>query len=171
MNLFAKSNPPLLEWLKSPIIYIDSDFRKELLDLEKTYFSPKSSINHYLHMAEGNYKAYLNRDFVKLKKYFYVLRPIFAAKFIIKYNSSPPMVFEDLMNRLNIDFYIIKEINTLLIRKRSGIELGEEKQIKILNSYIAKELRNINDYSSNHKHDRKVDREVLNELFRKYLPD
>lgn len=30
-------------------------------------------------MAKGNYRDYLQDDYVKIKKYFYVLRPIFAC--------------------------------------------------------------------------------------------
>ena len=42
LQLFYKSNPTLAEWLKSPIVYFEnSEFKKELLELEKKYFSPK----------------------------------------------------------------------------------------------------------------------------------
>ena len=60
LRLFRKSNPPLLEWLNSDIIYLDnSNFANNLRKLSQEYFNPKSCIYHYLHMANGNYKEYL----------------------------------------------------------------------------------------------------------------
>jgi hypothetical protein len=38
--------------------------------MAKKYYSPQASIYHYLHMAGGNYRAYLKGDQVWLKKYF-----------------------------------------------------------------------------------------------------
>jgi len=52
LKLFRKSNPPLLEWLNSPIIYQQ---RLDIVDKIKTlmpeYYSPKSCLYHYLHMS------------------------------------------------------------------------------------------------------------------------
>jgi uncharacterized protein len=56
LRLFHKSNPPLLEWLGSPIVYQEKgDFANRLRELSKSYYSPTSCIYHYLHMAQGNY--------------------------------------------------------------------------------------------------------------------
>jgi uncharacterized protein len=60
LQLLRKSNPPLLERFQSPIVYRDnpsvtSRFRKLMQD----YYSPISCMYHYLHMAQGNYRTYL----------------------------------------------------------------------------------------------------------------
>ncbi len=116
LQLFYKSNPTLAEWLKSPIIYMENtDFKKELLKLEKEYFSPKWYIYHYLHMAEWNFREYLKWDFVKSKKYFYVLRPILACMWIEKNNTPPPIEFDILLEGFkNINPKLKKEILLLL---------------------------------------------------------
>ena len=44
------------------------------------YFLAKSGLYHYLGTAMGNYREYLGGAFVKLKKYFYVIRPLLACK-------------------------------------------------------------------------------------------
>lgn len=49
-------------------------------------------------MARTNYREYLKGDKVKAKKYFYVLRPILAANWVLEYNSNPPMEFEKLVD-------------------------------------------------------------------------
>ena len=97
LQLFNKSNPPLLEWMKSGIVYKKSytiiDKMEKIVD--KTIFK-KPLIYHYLHMARGNFREYLQGDMVKIKKYFYVLRPVLACIWIEKYNEIPPVEFDKL---------------------------------------------------------------------------
>src|SRR3990172_3010694 len=101
LHLFRKSNPTLLEWLNSPICYKKQAlFIQHLRDLLPQYFSPRGTIYHYLHMAENNYKTYLQTDLVKIKKYFYVLRPILACMWIERYNAMAPVEFEKLYEQL-----------------------------------------------------------------------
>ena len=58
------------------------------------YFSSKRGLSHYLSMAGGNYREYLKGDMVKAKKYFYVLRPILACRWILdKGDSSAHALF------------------------------------------------------------------------------
>jgi predicted nucleotidyltransferase len=81
--LFGKSNPPLLEWIGSPIVYLEQYSAVEgIRRLLPDYYSPAAYLYHYLHMARGNYREYLKGDVVWIKKYFYVLRPILAMKWI-----------------------------------------------------------------------------------------
>lgn len=42
-------------------------------------------------MAKTNYRAYLKELSVQLKKYFYVLRPLFVAKWITNTGSAAPI--------------------------------------------------------------------------------
>ena len=56
LRLFRKSNPPMLEWLRSPIVYLQQfSIANRLRELTKEFFNPISCLHHYLHMAEGNY--------------------------------------------------------------------------------------------------------------------
>ena len=53
LKLFYKSNPPLLEWLGSPIIYLEQfSTAEKLRELAKTFYSAKACMYHYLNMAE-----------------------------------------------------------------------------------------------------------------------
>ena len=70
LGLFRKSNPPLLEWLHSPIVYLDRHgVAERLRALLEQYYSPTACFHHYYHMAKGNYREYLKGEEVKLKKY------------------------------------------------------------------------------------------------------
>ena len=72
LKLFAKSNPPLLEWLDSSIVYLDRfALAERLRSMRAAFFSPQACAYHYLHMAQGNYRTYLRGARVWLKKYFY----------------------------------------------------------------------------------------------------
>lgn len=134
--LLNKSNPVLFEWLKSPIVYKkqDSDVDLLLTAIAK-YFNPVASIYHYLSMAKTNYKDHLQDEYVKAKKYFYALRPILACTWIEKENEIPPIEFDKLLANI-ADKELLDAINDLLKRKKAGVELGKEKRIDCINSYI-----------------------------------
>ncbi|MGG3837354.1 nucleotidyltransferase domain-containing protein [Paenibacillus thiaminolyticus] len=138
LQLFRKSNPPLLEWLESPIVYEEvSSVTERIRSLSSHTFSPKSCKYHYLHMAKGNYREYLQGSQVKIKKYFYVLRPILACGWIEKYNSMPPMEFDALVRELVPEgSELCQAIERLLERKRSGEELDVECRIPSINAYL-----------------------------------
>ena len=96
LRLLYKSNPTLFEWLKSPIVYMETEFADRMRAVMNDYFSVKHSLYHYISMAEGNYRKYLKTERVKAKKYFYVLRPLLAGQWILKTGSPPPMLFSEL---------------------------------------------------------------------------
>lgn len=98
LRLLHKSNPTVFEWFSSPIIYQTSAFADQFRPIMQKYFSSKAGLWHYLHMAEGNYRDYLRGEMVRAKKYFYVLRPILACKWILEKGTPPPMLFTDLTN-------------------------------------------------------------------------
>ena len=60
LKLFWKSNPAFVEWIQSPISYIDDgDFRNESLRLLPEIYSTEKCIYHYRSMAKTNYRVYL----------------------------------------------------------------------------------------------------------------
>ena len=141
LRLFRKSNPPLLEWLKSNIVYHQSySTIDKMRELDRYIFSPTSCLYHYLNMAKGNYRDYLQGNEVRIKKYFYVLRPILAAKWIEKYNTIPPMEFQALLEDILDPGELKESVSTLLKRKIAGEELNLEPRLDIINEYLNKEM-------------------------------
>ena len=170
LKLFRKSNPPLLEWLRSPIVYLEQySTAEKLRDLTIKYFNPESCIHHYLHMAEGNYREYLQRDFVKVKKYFYVLRPILACDWIRQTNTMAPMEFQKLLASQVSDRKIENEIQSLLARKMAGEELNEEPKIQILNDFLGQRINYYNEYVGSLGRTKHPDTILLNELFKQTI--
>lgn len=167
LKLFRKSNPPLMEWLISPIIYReDTPFTDKLRGLSSIYMQPRTCMSHYLHMADGNFKEYMQTDIVRTKKYFYVLRPLLACRWIEKNNTMPPMEFQKLLNSEVPEGELKQEINNLLERKRVGVELGSEPKNEIIHNYIAETITHYTDWLKIHDRSVQPDTEKLNELFR-----
>jgi predicted nucleotidyltransferase len=172
LKLFRKSNPPLLEWLDSDMIYIDeSNFADSLRKLSKEYFNPKSCIYHYLHMANGNYREYFKKDKVKLKRYFYVLRPLLACDWIVKNNTPAPIRFQTLLDSQVESTQIKNPIENLLEQKKSSMEMNEGDTIPILNDFIQEKLDYYQKYVLQNNFDlhTKPDVSKLDLLFREQL--
>jgi predicted nucleotidyltransferase len=141
LTLLRKSNPALIEWINSPIVYRkDAVFFRELRALIPTYFSARACYYHYSHMASGNNRSYLQGDMVRIKKYFYVLRPLLAMKWIEKDLGVVPMEFEALLNAV-IDYAPLRdEISDLIKRKKIGFESEDMPRIEIISDFIDSEL-------------------------------
>ncbi|MFD3448367.1 nucleotidyltransferase domain-containing protein [Microbacteriaceae bacterium 4G12] len=172
LQLLAKSNPALLEWLRSPIVYTENySTASNIRKISKAYISKKASIYHYLHMANGNYRGYLQSKMVRIKKYFYVLRPILACMWLERENSIPPVEFEKLLEMNNLSSILLKEIHELLRRKTAGEELDVEEHRPILNQFIEEKLSYYEHYVKEIVNQERMDIEVLNELFRSTLTE
>ena len=172
LKLFRKSNPPLLEWLISSIIYYKAYSTKEKLKiLADKIFSPTSCIYHYLNMAKGNYRDYLQGQDVKIKKYFYVLRPILAARWIEENNTLPPIKFQSLVEALLPSGDLREEIDKLLKRKMAGDELNLEPRIELINEFLDKEIARLEEYARNLDVQIQNPTKQLDELFRETLEE
>jgi predicted nucleotidyltransferase len=141
LQLLRKSNPPLLEWLQSPIIYLQrSTFFERMKGLMDEYYSPISCMYHYLHMAENNFRKYLKEERVWTKKYFYVLRPVLACIWIERGYGVVPIEFGKLVDRVVDDAALKGEIERLLVKKRAGAELDQGPRNPILSGFLEQEL-------------------------------
>ncbi len=144
LHLFRKSNPPLLEWLQSPIVYRERfSIRQRIVELMPEYYSPRSCLYHYLHMAQGNYRQYLKEDTVWVKKYFYVLRPVLACLWIEAGLGVVPMEFQKLVDATVGDPELLDAIGDLLARKKAGEELDRGPKIPVIGAFLERELKRL----------------------------
>ncbi|MBO9597216.1 MAG: nucleotidyltransferase domain-containing protein [Cohnella sp.] len=171
LNLYLKSNPPLLEWLQSPIQYTErGSVAEHLRSISPLTFNPKSCMFHYLSMARGNYRMYLQGEQVRIKKYFYVLRPVLACEWIETYSTMPPIEFDVLADR-----FIPKEgelrqvLEQLLARKKSGEELDYEPKLNPINAYLEERLQHFEQSAAQSKSDKNKLGDRLDTLFRAVL--
>jgi len=171
LRLFRKSNPPLLEWLGSPIVYLEKySLAARLRALAAEYYSPLACFYHYLHMAQGNYRQYLKGDTVWLKKYFYVLRPVLAMQWIEQQRGVVPTDFNILVGQLVTEPRLKTEIGRLLVAKRSGAELDRGPRVAEISDFIERELERWEN-SAILNPDHSTDGDRLNALFRASLAE
>lgn len=142
LQLLYKSNPAIFEWCGSPIVYKETEEALWMKELLPEYFLMKKSLYHYWHMAKTNYRTYLKGDEVRLKKYFYVLRPILAAKWILDKKCAPPMLFDTLVET-ELEEDMKPAVGRLLEKKRLAPEIGTAPKIEEINEYIEREMEEI----------------------------
>lgn len=164
LKLLYKSNPALAEWLFSPIVYAGDGFRQKLGSVMGDYFSPKRGVYHYLGMATGNYRKYLKGEMVRAKKYFYVLRPILACRWIIDKETSPPVRFSELADE-ELPKELRKDVKSLLDLKINYPEMKEIKRIDKINEYIESSIISIRCNINYFDDSQKPDWKRLNDFF------
>jgi predicted nucleotidyltransferase len=141
LQLLRKSNPPLLEWLNSPIVYVKRYSTLEgLRAMQAVCYSPNSCAHHYLNMARGNFREHLQGQIVWVKKYFYVLRPVLAMQWIERGMGVVPTDFNVLVRELITDQELLAALERLLARKKAGAELDNEPRIEAISRFIEGEI-------------------------------
>lgn len=167
LELLYKSNPTLFEWCASPIIYKEMEEAQWLKDILPHYFSRKKSLYHYLSMAKSNYHKYLQGEEVRLKKYFYVLRPILAAQWILDKKCAPPMQFATLVDT-ELEEAMKPQVSRLLAMKKNIPEMGTAPKIEEINRYIDRKLEEIQS-AAEALGNTEAEWDALNELFLRML--
>jgi len=169
LMLFWKSNPAFVEWIQSPIVYVDDGiFSKRVLELLPNIYANEKGIYHYKHMAKTNYCGYLRKDLVPLKKYFYVLRPLLAIKWLEEKNEPAPIEFDTLRTLVKDDHDLTEAIEKLLVRKKASMEKDLIPQVPAINAFIESELERLEDYADVPEREAK-DMQQLNELFKELI--
>lgn len=142
LRLLHKSNPTLFEWNSSPIVYRTTEEWDNVSKIINEFFIQKSGLYHYLSTAKSNYREYLKGETVRLKKYFYVLRPLLACKWILSEQTPPPMLFSELTDKC-LEEEMKPTVQELLRLKMATPEIGTGKRIDRLNSYIDENIEAI----------------------------
>ena len=164
LQLLHKSNPTVFEWNASPIVYRTTEEWTKVAEVIPQYFSPMRGLYHYLSTAKSNFNTYLKNDTVKYKKYFYILRPILACKWILDKGTPPPMLFSTLMHEY-LDISIKADVERLLEIKTSTSEIGEGKHFERVDEYLDKNIKEIEAILLNMTEEKDTSWNTLNELF------
>ena len=139
LRLLHASNPTLFEWSQSPIVYRTTELLQSFQPTIRAYFSAKPGLWHYLSMAESNYREYLKGRHVKAKKYFYVLRPLLACRWILEWGTPPPMLFTELV-ATQLEPELRPVVEDLLRIKMDTPEIGLVPRIDALTVFIEENL-------------------------------
>lgn len=147
LTLLGKSNPSIVEWLGSPIVYRDDGvFASRARALLPDIYDVDKGVHHYLSMADKNYHGYLKAKLVPLKKYFYVLRPLLAIRWLERYRTPAPIEFESLRPLVADNESLDKEVSRLLAKKQRSQEKEFVPVMPVLNEFIEQELSRLSRY-------------------------
>lgn len=168
LSLLYKSNPTLFEWNSSPIVYKTTEEWENIAAIINKYFTQKSGLCHYLSTAKSNYREYLKGETVRFKKYFYVLRPLLACKWILAEGTPPPMLFSRLMDKY-LDKTIKPDVLKLLDLKINKPDITEGKKSEKINEYLDKNIKEIEEQIKSLPSAKNQTWDELNELFLSFL--
>ncbi len=165
LRLFWKSNPALVEWLQSPIVYAEvGTFAARLRALLPRIYSVERGVQHYRSMAKSNFREYLRAEMVPLKKYLYVVRPLLAVRWLERYGTAAPIEFAKLLHLVDGLPELRADIDELVRRKRAAPELGLSAPIASIDAFIVDELERLESFAPP-REDRAEMLSALDEVF------
>lgn len=124
LQLALKSNAVVVEWLVSPIVYMaDSTAVAKLLQFASSIADLHAFQYHYDHLARHAWEDISQSSGpVKLKKYFYALRPALALTWIRRFGKAPPMNIAQMMAELELPENVASAIQRLIEGKAKATE-------------------------------------------------
>lgn len=131
LGLALGSNAVVSEWLRSPIVYADAaPFAAQMRDFCERALRSQSVTWHYRRLAERQIGALHGPDgAVKLKRYFYALRPALALRWLRLHaddprGAAPPMNIEELLDETAPGADVRDFVARLIETKRAVGEMG-----------------------------------------------
>ncbi len=141
LRLLRKSNAALFEWLQSTIVYReDAVAMAGIRALVASAHSPVASLAHYLGLARGTWTREFTGSEVSLKKYFYVLRPLLAARWSETQPVPAPIALVGLLEQAALADDVRAAITDLLRRKSDAEEKARVVRVPVLDAFVAAEL-------------------------------
>ncbi|MCM3160125.1 nucleotidyltransferase domain-containing protein [Metabacillus litoralis] len=163
LQLLLKSNPTLLEWIYSPIIYHNHpSFRKEIRKLSKLSFSPVSVLHHYLSMAKRNHHSLFETNKSKTKLYLNVIKPIACCMWIVNHHEFPEIGKEWIFEECSKDRSVRTEINRLIDCKKND---QHDFHSEILDDYIHSSLESLDQVKKEFQTLKTILHDPFNEFF------
>lgn len=121
LQLMAKGNAVLHEWLYSPMLYrADAQALDALRLLSQQAFNPRPAFHHYLSLAKK--KLSDERTAAHSKSFLYALRALLCAQWIADRASVPPVAFQDLQDSYVAEGAVAEALQALMADKSEAIE-------------------------------------------------
>lgn len=144
-RLLSKSNPSMIEWLMSDMVYLGKQ-PKDVLKHMKDSFDSTALWYHYQSMCKQNYLKYIKSgDLVTYKKYLYSMRGLVNSLWVKGLHSLPPIDFNDGIAGIELPSYISKSLKEMIELKKEGREKEIiQNKVKIdsfIESYLREEFK------------------------------
>lgn len=137
LRLFRKSNPNFLEWLHSNVVY-DKKMQTidKILDLLPMVFQVKPCVHHYFNMAKRNFYIIEEKNNNDIKQCLQVIRPILICKWMLAYQTFPPMDMATLIKEMTVPGEDRQAIQLLVDAKKNQRDFP----VHHLHIYMKREL-------------------------------
>jgi len=172
LKYIMKSQATINEWLTSNVVYTrDEPIVHSLRVLAAEYFNPIPIGYHYLNLAKKMLVDITSTDDAKIKKYFYVLRPIANLNFIHQFKKMPYMEYDRTLAAINPPPDILTAINELKEQKMMMLEHDRIPAHKPLIYYFKAEIERFDSLLKDMRHDKNTDYSAIDNAFRAIIKD
>lgn len=143
LQLMLKANPVFCEWMRSPIVYREQSgvrqaFEELLLDVDERV---PASHHHYGLLKSNYFRRIDGVEQVKLKAYFYCLRPAFALHWMWQNpDGKLPMRFDLLRAGIQVPADIAAIVDDLVAKKLETREMGRGPRISVLDDFFVQTM-------------------------------
>ena len=150
LTLTLGSNAVIAEWLQSPIVYFaDKAAVEQLTRFARQALDRRSVTWHYLNLAQRQIDRLLDaKGRVRIKRYFYVLRPVLAMRWMrLAGQSMPPMHIAALRDGAQLDSDTSGALDELTLQKMAAKEKGTvDAAPPLLEKLVALEMKLARDW-------------------------
>ncbi len=146
-GLLKASNPSVIEWLISDIVYFKEQ-PKELVEFANIYYNNKALFWHYKSMCKSNYIKYIqSKEGITYKRYLYAMRGLINSLYVSKRKQVPPIDFLITIEEMKEDIPagVYKTLKDIIRLKKQGKEKDIVKNIVRMDRYIEKYLKDKNE--------------------------
>ncbi len=140
LGIMVRSNAVLLEWLALPVVYrSDGATVEELAALARATAHLPALEYHYDRLARGAWLGTPDGT-IRLKSYFYALRPALALLWLRRHGAPPPVDMTALLAGSAVPLAIRAEIEGLRQRKATATETDLAARQSVLDAFLAEAL-------------------------------
>lgn len=144
LTLASRGNAVVSEWLSSPIVYTEAGgFRDAFTPIGQAWRSAYGDIAHYYGVARRQWGSFIEgREQVRLKKYFYVIRPACALHWLREGpGGQPPMNLPELLQSIALPAATAEALVDLRERKQAAGEgVGVGDRIPAIDDYVREQM-------------------------------
>jgi len=172
LKYIMKSQATINEWLSSNVIYINNGpVTKKLSKLAADFFNPIPVSYHYLSLAKKMLAEITVADEAKIKKYFYILRPIANLNYIQQYGKMPYMEYDKTLGATTPPSGVATAIQALKKQKAALLEHDKIPQHMFLIDYFNSEISRFESVLKEMKHEKNTNYTPLDEAFREIIEE
>ena len=101
---------------------------------------------------------------MRLKKYFYVLRPLLACRWVVNRQTPPPVLFQDLM-AAELEEKLRPGVERLIEQKKRAAEGETQMHVQWLDEFLLREMNSLSEQGKALPGARESRIELLDQLF------